>query len=126
LNIHKQVIFHGRIPYGNKLFGYFQKADLFILPSYTEGFPHVIWEAAANCCPVIATKVGGIPSLFKHREHGILIPPKNPQALADSIIKLVNDEKLRIELVTNSYKLALEYTAESCAKKLTDLMLSDE
>jgi len=125
LNIDDQIIFHGRVPYGDELFSYYKKADIFILPSYTEGFPHVIWEAAANCCPVIATKVGGIPSFFKHREHGILIPPQNKYALSDSIIELINNTTLRSEIITNAYKLANEYTVEKCAKRLSDNILKD-
>ncbi|NQU35411.1 MAG: glycosyltransferase family 4 protein [Bacteroidetes bacterium] len=125
LNINKQVIFHDRIPYGEKLFQYFEKSDIFILPSYTEGFPHVIWESAANCCPIITTSVGGIPSLFKHQQHGILIPAKDHQALADSIIELITNKSLRTKIVTNAYNLAQEYTAESCAKKLAEVILSE-
>ena len=124
LNLQDHIVLHGRIPFGEELFNFFQNADIFILPSYTEGFPHVIWEATANCCPVIVTSVGGIPSLFKDRKHGILIPPRDPNALADSIIELVNNERLRFELVNNAYKLALEYSVEICARKLADLILS--
>jgi len=122
LNISNRIIFHGGIPYGDILFKYYREADIFILPSYTEGFPHVIWEAAANCCPVITTSVGGIPSLFKHRKHGILIPPQNHRALANSIIELINEEQLRTKLVTNAYKLVQEYTVEKCAEKVADVI----
>ncbi len=125
LNINDRVTFHGMIPYGYKLFSFYKNADIFVIPSYTEGFPRVIWEAAANCCPVIATKVGGIPSLFKHREHGILIPPQNKYALADSIIKLINNTTLRSDIVTNAYKLANEYTVEKCTNRLSEIILKD-
>jgi len=125
LNIDDQIIFHGRVPYGDELFSYFKKADIFILPSYTEGFPHVIWEAAGNCCPIIATKVGGIPSLFKHREHGILIPPRDQKVLADAISELISNTELRKNIVINAYKLALGYTVEKCAKQLSEIMLQD-
>jgi glycosyltransferase involved in cell wall biosynthesis len=124
LNISDHIIFHGRIPYGEKLFNFYKNSDMCILPSYTEGFPHVIWEAAANCCPVITTSVGGIPSLIKHRHHGILISPKDFQTLADSIIELIDNENLRVEIITNAYKLAYEYTVENCAKRLAEAILN--
>ena len=122
LNISNHIKFHGSIPYGEEIFKYFQKADIFILPSYTEGFPHVIWEAAANCCPVLATSVGGIPSLFEHKKYSILFPPKDPQAIADSIMKIIKDVRLRKTIVTNAYSLAKDYTVEGCASRLYNLV----
>ena len=123
-NLQDSITLRGAIPYGEELLKSYRKSDILILPSHTEGFPHVIWEAAANCCPVIATSVGGIPSIIKHLQHGILIPPYNHKMLADSIIELAENEQLRAELITNAYNLAMEYTAESCAKKLAEVILS--
>jgi glycosyltransferase involved in cell wall biosynthesis len=120
LNINDKIIFLGRIPYGKILLDHYKKSDIFILPSYTEGFPHVLWEAAGNCCPIITTNVGGIPTYLKHNYHGILIPSKNYIILADSIIKLINNEKLRSKIITNAYELAKMYTVENCAKILSD------
>jgi glycosyltransferase involved in cell wall biosynthesis len=116
LKLTDQIVYWGQIPFGDDLFTFFRRADVFVLPSYTEGFPRVVWEAAASCCPVVTTAVGGIPRLFKHRHHGMLIPPRDHQALADSIAEVINDTDLRSKIVTNAYNLANEYTAEQCAK----------
>ena len=124
LKIQDHITFHSRIPFGEELLRYFRESDIFILPSYTEGFPHVIWEAAASCCPVIATSVGGIPSLYKHRYHGILIPPRDYIALSDSILDLISNTTLRAEIVANAFKLVQDYTVENCAKKLANVILS--
>lgn len=124
LSLETKVNFHGLIEFGDKLLNMYRTADIFILPSYNEGFPHVIWEAAASCCPIITSPAGGIPSLFKHRQHAVLIPPKDHKVLADSIIELLDDERLRTNIVTNAYNFAMEYTAESCAKKLAEVILS--
>ncbi len=120
LGIEDQVRLHGSIPFGPALFDFYRKCDIFILPTYAEGFPHVIWEAAANCCPIIATEVGGIPALIENRKHGILIPPRDAQALADSVAELVADSELRLRIVSNAHRLAQDYTVESCARKLSD------
>ena len=85
--------------------------------------PAKIDPGAANCCPVITTSVGGIPSLIKHRHHGILISPKDSQILANSIIELIENENLRLEIITNAYKLAVEYTVENCTKRLAEAIL---
>lgn len=59
--------------------------DIFVLPSLYEGFGIAILEAMAAGRPVIATETGGIPEVVIHRETGLLVPPGNPEALADAI-----------------------------------------
>jgi glycosyltransferase involved in cell wall biosynthesis len=120
LRIEDQVEFSGRLPYGPQLFQKFRQADIFILPSYSEGFPHVIWEAAANCCPVIATRVGGIPALWQHGIHGWLISPKNADEIAAGVWKILRDERLRSRLIGNAYQYAQQYTVEKCASRLAE------
>ena len=125
LKIKTPIKFHGRIPYGDKLFKFYKEADIFIFPTYTEGFPHVIWEAAANCCPVLTTPVGSIPTILKHGEHCLFFAPKNPQEIADAIIDILNDEKLRKKIIKNLFMLAKSYTLEICASKLSKKIESD-
>jgi len=55
-----------------------------------EGLPYVLLEALALARPVVATAVGGIPEVITHGETGLLVPPRNPAALADAILKLLN------------------------------------
>jgi len=59
-------------------------ADLFCLPSYSEGCPNVVVEALATGCPVVATRVGGIPELIDP-DSGVLVPPRDATALADGL-----------------------------------------
>jgi len=74
---------------------YYNAADYFVLPSASgEGLPLVLLEAMACGLPVIATTVGGIPEIINHLENGILIPPRNPEAMANAISKIIPDEKL--------------------------------
>lgn len=65
-------------------------ADIFVLPSLWEGFGLVIAEAMAAGIPVIASKIDGIPEVVKDGVTGILVPPKNPDALSNAIIHLLN------------------------------------
>jgi len=58
----------------------------------------VISEAWARSKPVIASAVGEISYRVKHMVNGILVPPKNPQKLAEAMITLLNDENLRTKL----------------------------
>jgi glycosyltransferase involved in cell wall biosynthesis len=122
LGISDLIDWHGFIPYGPELFSFYQQADALVLPSYSEGFPHVIWEAAANCCPVITTSVGGIPALLTHEVHCLLIPPKDVDAIVASINRLLSENHLRENIVRQAYDHAKAFTVEACAEKLTNVL----
>jgi glycosyltransferase involved in cell wall biosynthesis len=76
----------------------FVTSQMIVVPSWTEGFPLVIPEAMAAALPVIATAVGAVPDFVTDGEDGFLIAPKDPQALADRICRLLDDEDLRREI----------------------------
>jgi len=122
LGIHDSVKWHGRIPYGEALFSFYRQADVFLLPTYYEGFPHVIWEAAANCCPVITTSVGGIPALLTHEKQALLIPPKDIEAIVISVKRLFSETTLRENIVKQAYHHAQAFTVEACARKLASVL----
>ena len=74
---------------------YYDAADYFVLPSASgEGLPLVLLEAMACGLPVIATTVGGTPEIVKHMKNGVLVPPRNPEAMAETISKLLSEERL--------------------------------
>jgi glycosyltransferase involved in cell wall biosynthesis len=66
-------------------------ADVFVLPSLSEGFPFVLLEALAMGRPVIASRVNGVPELIEEHKTGWLVPPRDPQALATAIRAVLND-----------------------------------
>jgi glycosyltransferase involved in cell wall biosynthesis len=66
--------------------------DVFVLPSIkSDGVPQVIIQALAMRKPVIASAVGGIPEVIQHHQTGVLIPPNDPQALADAVVHVLRD-----------------------------------
>ncbi len=73
-------------------------ADIFALPSISEGMPIAIMEAMAVGLPVVATAVDGTPELVVDGETGLLVPPRDPAAFAAALTKLLADPDLRRRL----------------------------
>jgi len=73
-------------------------SDVFVLPSRFEGMPTVLVESLAAGRASVATNVSGNPEIVHDGETGLLVPPDNPRALADAIIRLLDDAALRDRL----------------------------
>ena len=105
-NIEKNVIFMGFIPY-DKTPEYLAASDLFVHTSNVESMGRVILEAEASGKPIIATNIGGIPEAVNENS-ALLIPPKNPKLLAESILNLLKDEKKTRLMGNEGRKIVLE------------------
>lgn len=110
--IHDRVHWTGYAPYGEMLFDRMRAADIFVLPSLSEGTPHVLVEARANGLPCISTLVGGMPDTVTDGVDALLVPSKNPYALARAIERIVGDSELRRALIRNGLILARKQTLE--------------
>ncbi|RLF96515.1 hypothetical protein DRN58_09650, partial [Thermococci archaeon] len=95
LKVRERIMFLGYRPDIPKLMNIF---DIFILPSLSEGLSNVLLEAMAASKPVIATNVGGNPEVVEDGETGLLVPPKDPQKIAEAVVSLLNDEDRRIRM----------------------------
>src|SRR5437762_11684203 len=83
--------------------------DMIVIASLrTEASPIVLREAFASGRPVIATNVGDIPEIVRHRENGLLIEPGNPQALASAILEFISDPELATHCAANGFRYAAE------------------
>lgn len=89
IGIGEKVIFAGQ---AGDVRPYFAIADVFALPSHSEGSPNVLLEAMAAGVPVVATKVGGVPEIVAHGESALLVNPRDPQAMADAVGLALGDE----------------------------------
>ena len=92
----KSVEFTGELPTDDEVRKEFFKADVFALPSLQEGFGLVFLEAMAAGLPIVAAHAAAVPEVVPDGEAGILVPPGDVDALAEALIRLLKDEKLRI------------------------------
>jgi L-malate glycosyltransferase len=72
--------------------------DILVMSSYTESFPNALLEAMAMGKPVVATNVGGIPELVEEGQTGFLVPPRDPEAIADRVLCLCRDSARRLQM----------------------------
>ena len=86
------------------LISIYQQADVLVLPSDSEGFGLVLIEAMAASVPVIGTNVPGIRDVIRHQENGLLVPARDPHAIAQAIMKLAADRSLQLRLIENGLK----------------------
>jgi len=83
--------------------------DLLVLAStYPESFGRVIIEAQAAGVPVVATKIGGVVDIIDDGATGLLVPPQEPTAMSEAILKIIKDVKLSTLLAENAYKKVKE------------------
>lgn len=94
IGLQKQIIFLGHTG-RSKLVKLYQNATLLVQPSYHEGLSTVILEAMSCGLPVVATDIDGNRTVISSGLNGILVPPKSPESMARSILKLLNDANVR-------------------------------
>ena len=119
LGVGSQVLFLGhREDVSDILTG----ADLFVLPSRSEGLPLALLEAMAAGKPIVASAVGGIPSVSRHRHEALLVPPDDVEALEGALHEVLSDPTGSLEMGVRARARALElYTAEAMTNRYIDL-----
>jgi glycosyltransferase involved in cell wall biosynthesis len=99
-----------------KLSEVYLNSDIFCLPSYTEGFPRVLYEAMYFSLPIITTNVGQIPFFIKDNFNGIFCDVKSTKSLINSLEYLINNPLERVKLAANAKK-SIEPLLENWKKK---------
>jgi glycosyltransferase involved in cell wall biosynthesis len=98
------------IPYldQNRLPDYYNLFDLLVLPSLRDGLPNTLLEGMACGRAVIAGQVGGIPDVISNHENGVLVPPGEVEALAEAMLRLLQNGELRAALGQAARQTVLE------------------
>ncbi len=88
------------------------QADIFCLPSYREGIPNALLEACAAGLPIVATDVPGCRDVVTSGVNGLLVPVKNPEALADALETLILDRELRLAMGAAGRQIAIQFNTK--------------
>lgn len=93
--------------------------DVFVLSSLWEGLPIALLEAMAMGKPIVSTNVDGIKEIVENQKEGILVPPRNPELLAEALITLLQDNALAMKLGRQAQqKMVSEFNVERMVKEI--------
>ena len=87
---------------------YLAITDVFVFPSYREGFPNVVLQAGAMDLPIIATNISGSNEIIEHKENGILINKKDEDSLYKAMKQMINNNDLRTKLSHNAREIIVQ------------------
>ncbi len=110
---------------------HFRKSDLFVLACEIaqsgdrDGIPNVLVESLAMGVPALSTEISAIPEILLNERTGLTVPPSDPEALAEAIIRMVTDGDLRQRLITNGRKyVETEFDNKKWVRNLGELFLN--
>ncbi len=118
----EQVNILGQISDNSTIHQLFRNADMYLFPSYHEGFPRVLYEAMTFSVPIVTTDIPGTAGVMKDSENCLKVKPKSDEGLETAVEKLLKDEALRKTIGLNGYAFMEKYFSkiegDSHAKQL--------
>ena len=111
--------------FGNDYYSFLRKAKILIVYPKTsnDGLPTVILDAWANLVPIISSNIGPIPYIIDDRKNGYLVKPDSPKELADGIYNLIQNNKLRNELIINGLYKVRDFTWNKQIEKTKKIIM---
>ena len=110
-------------PTSDELRKIYNSCDVFLCPSWREGFGLPSAEAMACKCALVTTDNGGCRDYAIHEKTALISPPKNPEKLAENLMRLLDDEDLLKRIAQNGYEHIKQFTWERAVNKMEKLFL---
>lgn len=111
-------------PVVTNIMDWYENAFMFVLSSRTEGFPNVLLESMASGCPSIAFNCDTGPSdIIEDKVNGLLVPAENVKLMATSILKLIDNKKLREKISKNGKRIVDRFSEEKIKQEWVEALL---
>jgi len=115
----ESVVFAGQ---SSDVWPFYFAADVFVLPSHSEGSPNVLLEAMAAGIPIVATEAGGVPEMVEHNQTALLVPASDPSALGAAIARVLTEDDFAQVLTANASSLVgTRYAPENYVRTLVEI-----
>ena len=119
MGIRSRVVFTGEV---SDVQPYYSAAQVFVLPSHSEGSPYVLLEAMAAEVPIVATAVGGVPEMVEDEESAMLVTARDSEAMTAAIGRVLTDRELARKLTKNASDLVTtRYSPETYVRSLVGI-----
>jgi glycosyltransferase involved in cell wall biosynthesis len=121
LGVADRVRFVGKVAH-EEVAWWMAAGDVFVLPSLSEGLPTVVCEAMSCARPTVATAVDGTPEIVEDGETGLLVPPRDPEALAGALARVLEEPGLAERMGARALQVGRErYTWGANARRMAEL-----
>ena len=118
-HLEKHVLLPG---FRTDVLGCIKSFDLFVMSSVTEGLGTSLLDAMACARPIVATAAGGIPEIVEDGVNGLLVPPRDAHALADAMVRALNDESMRRRMgAAGLARVRERFTVERMVSQTADI-----
>lgn len=102
---------------GRELVAAYRRAHVFVLPSWSEGFPTVLAEAMYAGLPIVTTRIRGAADHLREGEHTLFVPPRHPAALAHAVMRLLADPDLQTRMAQANRAKVRDFSPEVVARR---------
>lgn len=122
LGVGERLELPGYVPFGPELMSLYRDCHLFVHTAVTEGVPQVLLEAMAAGTPIVATDVGGVSAALEDGRAGLVVPPGDPDAVVEAVLRMAGDPELRRRCVEAGLALARRRTLEAEAGAVAEFL----
>ena len=109
---------------GSALRAAYAGADIFVLPTYSEGFPLSVMEAMASGLPIVTTRIRGCADHLLPDVNAVFVPPRDPAAVAAAVLRLLEDDELRRRMGRSNKAKVVEFAPEAVMPRYAEILRS--